>query len=134
MKLEAIEIDITGSLLEANKKVELKASDSIFADDAFLLACSDPGEVKAEAQNDIHLKSATARAFKEIEIKSKDGNVDLTEADLAIVTGSTKGDIKVEGDTIEITDASILAPDKIELKGGVSGTPAVIGEGTKDCP
>jgi FG-GAP repeat len=134
VELKADNIDIRSSRLEANRKVSLKARSMVFADDAFLVALLHGGEVDVKARHDINLNRATLRAFKEIKVHSQHGDVGLTEADLAIITGSRKGDIDVRGVTIDITDASILAPDKIKLKGSVLGTPAVLGKGTKDVP
>jgi len=120
--LKAGNIDISRSWLKGNKRVAINARDSIFAEGSVLLACQKKGNVEVKAHNNIDLKRATVRAFEKIRIQSKHGNVDLTEADLAVVTGSTKGDIEIEGNTIDITAASILAPDKTKLKGRVLGS------------
>lgn len=72
-------------------------------------------------------------AFDEIEIESKSGNVYLAMASLAIVDGSTKGDIEIEADLIDIAMAEIAAPADIDLDGNVTRTPAFLGVGTRPC-
>src|SRR5262249_47384586 len=113
----------------------LEAWKSIWANYAELLACGCgcKGEVEIEAGCDISLRNALVRASKSIQIKSADGDVDLCSASLAITQGAT-GDICVKGDKIIVTDATIKAPDKINLKGKVVGKAAVICHGTEPCP
>jgi hypothetical protein len=53
-------------------------------------------------------------------------------ADIAI-TGGTKGDIFVKGETIDIQDALLLAPDRISFSVAPSGTPSELGKGTREC-
>jgi hypothetical protein len=134
VKLSGHDIDITGGLLQAEKKVELKAREAIFAEDSSLLTCGNEGAIRVRANDEVELDRATMRAFKNIDVRSIRNDVDLTEADLAIVTGSERGDIEVKAQTIGVTDADIVAPDIIRLKGNVIGTPSQIDKGTKDCP
>lgn len=117
-------------VIQATRKIELKARDSIFADGAFLSACG--GKVEVEARHDISMNDAVVRAFRELEIESKRGDVHIERADLAITDGSTRGDIEVEGETIFVEGATLTGPDDIELDGTVDGTATIV-NGTKPC-
>lgn len=101
------------ALLRTDKLVSLKATHTVFATHAFLLACR--GDVAVEATNNVNPGKSLIRASKEIRIESKESEVDLIMADLASVTGSTSGEIKVKGRRIKIADAKIVWSDDIEL-------------------
>ncbi len=133
VEIESDEGDIIANdvVVQAGDEIELEADGDVIAQLAQLEANGSDGEVEIEANGYIDLAGAIVRAFDEIEIESENGDVNLTGASLAILDGSTGGDIEIEAETIYVQDAEIVAPDDIDLDGDLVGTPAEIGQGTR---
>jgi hypothetical protein len=128
-------IELTDATLAAYR-VRVAATDQVFAESAHLLACGTGDSrvsILARDAADIDLTNAVVRARGRISINAQQGAVDLVMASLGI-TGGKRGDIWINGQWIDIDQATILAPDRIWMSVVPDGTPLNLGVGILKCP
>ena len=130
--LDADVLRLNGAVLESQRRIILEAVDAIHAANVQLLACGNPKSIiRATAGGSADFTGATARAGTLIDLLAAD-LLDLEESSLGI-TGGTKGDILLEGTTIDVTNAVFKAPDDLIRTGTEIGVPADDTPGTLPC-
>ena len=125
-------IDLSRAELRARRAVDVQAADELFAALASFVARGKKGVIKLRAGGNLDLEAANVRAFNEIILVSEDASVTATEASIAILDGSRKGDVTIRADVaIDVAGATILAPDDLDIDAPlIDGVAALLGDGT----